>query len=453
MAWNEDVARRDYISLEERRALQLKRLQETVQRVYARVPFYRKALDERDMLPAQLKSLDDLRKLPFTTRYDLIDNYPLGLLAVPEQQLIRIHASSGTKGKAKIVGYTRNDIDLWGEVCARSLVCAGLRPGDRLHNAYGYGLFTGGLGLHYGGEYLGAMVIPMSSGNTQRQITFLRDLRATALSCTPSYALTLAETLNQMGLGPDDLSLKYGIFGAEPWTGEMRTQVEQGLGLTALDLYGLSEIIGPGVAMECIEGRAHSEGARGLHIFDDHFLPEVVDPATGEPVPPGQEGELVFTTITKEGMPVLRYRTGDVCALITEPCHCGRTLVRMSQIKGRVDDMLIIRGVNVYPSEIERVLLGIAELAPYYQIIIERERTLDEAVVQAEVSMSFLEHVGEIILEENAWLAHEQVEALQRKVVKALQEALGLHIGVRVHVPGTLPRSEGKAVRIVDRRK
>lgn len=453
MTWNEEVAQRDYISSEERRTLQLERLQETVQRVYAHVPFYRKLLDERGLQPARIESLDDLRELPFTTRYDLIENYPLGLLAVPETQIIRIHASSGTKGKAKIVAYTRGDIDLWSEVVARSLVCAGLHPGDKLHNAYGYGLFTGGLGLHYGGEYLGATVIPLSSGNTQRQIIFLRDLRATALACTPSYALTLAETLGQMGLGPADLSLKYGIFGAEPWTGEMRAQVEKGLGITALDIYGLSEIIGPGVAMECVEGRADSAGLRGLHIFEDHFLPEIIDPTSGEPVPMGQEGELVFTTITKEGMPLLRYRTGDICSLITDLCACGRTLVRMSQIKGRVDDMLIIRGINVYPSEIERVLLGIAELAPYYQIVIERTRTLDESVVQAEVTMQFQEQVGELVLDESGGTAHEKVEALHRKVSRALQEALGLHIGVHLLTPGSLPRSEGKAVRIVDRRK
>ncbi len=452
MPWNEEVAARDYLPVEERRTLQLKRLQDTVQRVYEHVPFYRQALDERNIPPASITSLDDLHKLPFTTRYDLIDHYPLGLLSAQEDQLVRIHASSGTKGKAKIVAYTRNDIDIWAEVVARALAAAGLQPGDRLHNAYGYGLFTGGLGLHYGGEYLGATVIPVSSGNTQRQITFMRDLQATALSCTPSYALTLAEALTKMGLGPEDLHLKYGIFGAEPWTGEMREQVEKGLGITALDIYGLSEVMGPGVSMECIEGR-RKEKVRGLHIFEDHFLPEIVDPVSGEPLPYGREGELVFTTITKEGMPLLRYRTGDLCSLNNETCACGRTLVRMSEIKGRVDDMLILRGVNVYPSEIERVLFGIPELAPYYQIIVERVSTLDEAMVHVEATTLFQERVGKDSVDNDAWTAHTEVDLLRQKVGRALQDTLGLHIGVNVFTSGTLPRSEGKAVRIVDRRR
>lgn len=453
MPWNEEVAQRDYLSTEERRTLQLQRLQATVQRVHTQVSFYQKALEERAIVPSAIKSLDDLSKLPFTTRYDLIENYPLGLLAVPRKQVLRIHASSGTKGRAKIVGYTRNDLDIWSEVCARSLVCAGVRPGDTLHNAYGYGLFTGGMGIHYGGEYLGVTVVPLSSGNTQRQITFLRDLQATALACTPSYALNLAENLSRMGLGPDALFLKQGIFGAEPWTGGMRAQVEKSLGITALDIYGLSEIIGPGVAMECAEGQANREGIRHLHIFEDHFLPEIVDPTTGEPLPEGQEGELVFTTITKEAMPLLRYRTGDLSTLNTERCACGRTLVRMSEIKGRVDDMLIIRGVNVYPSEIERVLLGMAELAPYYQIILERRQTLDEVTVEAEATTHFQELLGARVLSDDGWRAHEQVEALHHKISRAMHEALGLHLDMRVFAPGTLPRSEGKAVRVVDRRK
>ena len=452
MSWNKEVARRDYTPTEERRTRQLERLQQTVQTIYARIPFYRQALDKHGIQPQHIKSLDDLRLLPFTTRHDLIECYPFGLLAVPREQVVRVHASSGTKGKMKIVGYTRDDIELWSEVCARALVCAGLHSGDVLHNAYGYGLFTGGLGLHYGGEYLGATVVPMSSGNTQRQITLLRDLQATALSCTPSYALTLVEALTTMGLRTEDLHLRYGIFGAEPWTEEMRSQVEKGLGLVALDIYGLSEVIGPGVAMECLEGHAHNDGVRSLHIFEDHFLPEIVDPSTGEPLPLGEEGELVFTTITKQGMPVLRYRTGDICAILPDGCPCGRTLVRMTQIKGRVDDMLIIRGVNVYPSEVERVLFGFPELAPHYQIIVEREQTLDVATVQAEVTSRFLEQIGEAVLNDHSWLTHEHVQAFQQKVSAALRDVLGLHVDVRLHVPGALPRSEGKAVRVIDHR-
>lgn len=453
MAWNEEVAARDYLQIEERQQLQLKRLQHTVQRVYTSVPFYQQAMDALQIHPSQINSLADLHRLPFTTRYDLIDHYPLGLLSVPREQLIRIHASSGTRGKAKIVGYTRHDIDIWGEVCARSLVCAGLQPGDILHNAYGYGLFTGGLGLHYGGEYLGATVVPMSSGSTQRQVTFLHDMQATALCCTPSYALTIAETLSAMGLSAQDLHLKCGIFGAEPWTNEMRRKVEDKLGLRALDIYGLSEVIGPGVAMECLQGHQNSQANRGLHIFEDHFLPEIINPATGEALPHGTEGELVFTTITKEGMPLLRYRTGDLCTLIPEPCACGRTLVRMSQIKGRVDDMLIIRGINVFPGEIERILLGFAELSPHYQILIDREHTLDTAIVQTEVTPSAQATIDPQELDSGAtWTHNEQIQQLQKRIAQALYAELHLHIDVQIQPGGTLPRSEGKAIRVIDRR-
>ena len=456
MAWNEQVAKRDYMPIEERRALQFERLQATVQRVYEHVPFYRKALNDQDIEPTAVRSLDDLTRLPFTTRHDLLDNYPLGLLAVPREQVIRIHASSGTKGKPKIVAYTRNDIDIWGEAVARALVCAGVRPGEVVHNAYGYGLFTGGLGVHYGCEYLGATVVPISSGNTQRQIMLLHDLQATTLTCTPSYALTIAETLTNMGLGPNDLYLKRGIFGAEPWTEGLRSQVEKGLGIQALDIYGLSEVMGPGVAMECAEeGQISKGGTRTLHVFEDHFLPEIVDPDTGEPLPYGQEGELVFTGITKEALPLLRYRTGDLCTLIPDRCVCGRTLVRMSQIKARVDDMLIIRGINVFPSEIERVLLGMFELAPHYQVILDNKQTLDEATVETEVTREFQEQLGEAVLTSDAdgWTAHEQVMGLQQKIGTALREALSLRLNVRVSSPGTLPRSEGKAVHVVDRRR
>jgi phenylacetate-CoA ligase len=456
MSWNEEVAGRDYMPIEERRALQLKRLQATVQRVYERVPFYRKALNERGIEPSAIRSMDDISRLPFTTRHDLLDHYPLGLLAVPREQVIRIHASSGTKGKPKIVAYTRNDIDSWGEVAARALICAGVRPGEVVHNAYGYGLFTGGLGVHGGAEYLGTTVVPISSGNTQRQIMLLHDLQATTLTCTPSYALTIAETLAQMGLGPDYLYLKRGIFGAEPWTEGLRNAVEKGLGIQALDIYGLSEVMGPGVAMECAEEeRSSAGGTRTLHIFEDHFFPEIVDPDTGEPLPYGQEGELVFTTITKEALPLLRYRTGDLCTLIPDRCVCGRTLVRMSQIKARVDDMLIIRGVNVFPSEIERVLLNVNELAPYYQVMLDVKQTLDEVTVETEVTREFQELLGDAVLSSDAdgWAAHEQVVGLQHKIGSALHDALGLRLNVRVFSPGTLPRSEGKAGRVVDRRR
>jgi phenylacetate-CoA ligase len=456
MSWNEEVAGRDYMPVEERRALQLKRLQATVQRVYERVPFYRKALIERGIEPSAIRSLDDISRLPFTTRHDLLDHYPLGLLAVPREQVLRIHASSGTKGKPKIVAYTRKDIDSWGEVAARALVCAGVRPDEVVHNAYGYGLFTGGLGVHYGAEYLGATVVPISSGNTQRQIMLLHDLQATTLTCTPSYALTIAETLANMELGPDYLYLKRGIFGAEPWTEGLRAAVEKGLGIQALDIYGLSEVMGPGVAMECAAEEPESAGGmRTLHIFEDHFFPEIVDPDTDEPLPYGQEGELVFTTITKEALPLLRYRTGDLCTLIPARCVCGRTLVRMSQIKARVDDMLIIRGVNVFPSEIERVLLNVNELAPYYQVMLDVKQTLDEVTVETEVTREFQELLGGAVLTSDAdgWAAHEQVVGLQHKIGSALHDALGLRLNVRVFSPGTLPRSEGKAVRVVDRRR
>ncbi|GCE09741.1 phenylacetate--CoA ligase family protein [Dictyobacter aurantiacus] len=452
MAWNKEVAARDFLPIEERQQLQLRRLQHTVQRVYTSVPFYRQAMDGLQIHPSQITSLADLHRLPFTTRYDLIEHYPLGLLSVPREQLSRVHASSGTRGKAKIVGYTQHDIDIWGEVCARSLACAGLQPGDMLHNAYGYGLFTGGLGLHYGGEYLGVTIVPMSSGNTQRQVTFLKDLQPTALCCTPSYALTLAETLSALGLSIQDLNLRCGIFGAEPWTDALCQQIEDKLGLQALDIYGLSEVIGPGVAMECIQGHQSKQNGRSLHIFEDHFLPEIIDPVTGEALPYGTEGELVFTTITKEGMPLLRYRTGDLCTLSTDPCACGRTLVRMSQIKGRVDDMLIIRGINVFPAEIERILFGFSELAPYYQILVDRERTLDTLTVQAEIAANRQPPIDGQEINNGDWMNNEQVQRLQRRVSEALSAQLHLHIAVQVQPPGTLPRSEGKAVRVIDRR-
>jgi phenylacetate-CoA ligase len=451
-----DIARRDYMPRETLTSLQLERLQTTVQRVYEHVPFYRRALDERQISAAQVQHLEDLSQLPFTTREDLIEQYPTGFFAVPREQILRIHASSGTKGKSKIVGYTRQDIQVWAEVCARALYCMGVRPGDTLLNAYGYGLFTGGLGLHYGAEYMDVTVIPTSVGNTQRQMTFLRDLQATALACTPSYALVIGEMAEHMHLAPTDLSLQYAICGAEPWTNSLRQQIEQRLGLRAFDLYGLSEIIGPGVAVECPEGRAEAlqagnDSTRSLHIFEDHFLPEIVSPQ-GEPLPAGKEGELVLTTLTKEGMPLLRYRTGDLCTLETAPCTCGRTLLRMSQIKGRIDDMLIIRGINIYPGEIERVLLTLPMLAPYYQIIIERQQVLDDATVEVEVAAPMQQQIGDLTSHDEQWTVHEQIQALQDKTSQALQAATGLRFAVRVQSKGTLPRHEGKAIRVIDRR-
>ncbi len=331
-----------------------------------------------------------------------------------------------------------------------------MRPGDTLLNAYGYGLFTGGLGLHYGAESMDVTVIPTSVGNTQRHLTFLRDLQATALACTPSYALVIGEMAERMHLAPSDLSLQYAICGAEPWTNSLRQQIEQRLGLRAFDLYGLSEIIGPGVAVECPEGRVESlqvgnNSTRSLHIFEDHFLPEIVSPQ-GEPLPAGKEGELVLITLTKEGMPLLRYRTGDLCTLETAPCLCGRTLVRMRQVKGRIDDMLIIRGINIYPSEIERVLLRLPTLAPYYQIIIERQQVLDDATVEVEIATPMQQQIGNLTSQDEQWAVHEQIQALQDSVSQALQEATGLRFAVRVHSKDTLPRHEGKAIRVIDKR-
>jgi phenylacetate-CoA ligase len=377
--------------------------------------------------------LETLPELPFTTKQDLRAQYPWGYLAVPPNALVRIHASSGTRGKPTVVGYTAADIAVWAEVAARSLVAAGAEPGHRIHNAYGYGLFTGGLGIHQGAERLGAVVIPVSGGATRRQVTLIRDLAPQGLTCTPTFALHLAETMDEMGVDRADLSLRYGVFGAEPWTEAMRQRIEELLHLTAVDIYGLSEIIGPGVAIECREAKA------GLHIFEDHFYPEVVDPATGHPVPPGTRGELVLTTLTKQGMPLLRYRTGDLVSLSDEPCLCGRTHRRMSRVLGRVDDMLIVRGVNLFPSEVERVLLLFAELTPQYRLVWEDgPRGMD--VLRVEV-----EHAGALDDKATARLA--------AAVKTRLREETGLTLEVTLMPPRSLTRPEGKAVRVVDRRR
>ena len=415
-------------------ALQLQRLQTQVARVYEKVPFYRQKLMEQGLTPQAIRSYEDLYKLPFTYKRDFRDNYPLGLTAVPKEQIVRLHASSGTTGKPTVVAYTAGDIDTWSEVMARTLTAAGVTKHDVVHNAYGYGLFTGGLGFHYGAERVGAMVIPMSGGATKRQIMLLQDLGSTVLCCTPSYALFLAETALEMGVDLRESSLRVGIFGAEPWTQRMRAEIESKLGLKAIDIYGLSEVIGPGVSVEC-------EYQAGLHIFEDHFLAEVVDPATGEPLPYGTRGELVFTTLTKEALPVIRYRTGDITSLNAEPCACGRTLVRMEKISGRTDDMLIVRGINVFPSQIETVLLQVEGVQPHYQIIVDRQRTLDDLEVWVEVS-------EEVFADDIRGL-----QALEGRIRDELRNMLGITARVKLVEPKSIQRSEGKAKRVIDRRE
>ena len=375
-----------------------------------------------------ITSLDDLSRLPLTRKADLREHYPFGLFAVPREQVVRIHASSGTRGKPTVVGYTRNDLDVWSEVMARTLALAGVEPGMVVHNAYGYGLFTGGLGFHMGAERMGCTVVPISGGLSQRQVLMLEDLGGQVLCCTPSYALNIAQTLAEQGIGLDRLKLKVGIFGAEPWTEAMRDALERQLAIKALNVYGLSEIVGPGVSAECIEAR------QGAHVQEDHFLVEVIDPQSGQPVGPGVEGELVFTTLTKEALPMLRYRTGDVSSIDRSRCECGRTTARMTRIRGRIDDMLIIRGVNLYPSEIERVLLSLGDVAPHYQLIVERPEAMDELTVVCEP------------------LASVDADGLRRRVEYALREATGLSMRVKVLEPGGVPRSEGKAVRVIDNR-
>lgn len=416
-------------------AIQLRRLQATAQRVYATVPFYRRKFDEAGIRPGDIKSLKDLQRLPFTTKDDLRDNYPYGMFAVPMDNVVRIHASSGTTGKPTVVGYTARDIEIWAEVMARSLTAAGASRGDIVHNAYGYGLFTGGLGIHYGAERLGASVIPISGGNTKRQIMIMKDFRPTILTCTPSYALHLGEAAAELGVGHADLRLKAGVFGAEPWSLRMRDEIERKLNLKALDIYGLSEVIGPGVSIECLEGR------NGLHIFEDHFIPEVVNPDTGAVLPYGEMGELVFTSITKEAFPIIRYRTRDVTSLSPEPCICGRTHVRMNRVTGRTDDMLIIRGVNVFPSQIESVLLDMRWVEPHYQLVVDRLDNLDTLTVMVEVGeQTFSDEV-------------RKLQDLERQVAKNIKESLGVTTQVKLVEPKSIPRSEGKAQRVIDKRK
>ena len=416
------------------RQIQNERLRETVERIYFNVPYYRHRMQALGLGPEAVNSLDDLTKLPFTTKDDLRDNYPFGLFAVPMSEIVRLHASSGTTGKSTVVGYTRNDIATWSEVMARTLTCAGANRDDFIQIAYGYGLFTGGLGLHYGGEKIGASVIPVSGGNTTRQLQLMRDLGTTVLACTPSYALYLAEAIQESGINRNDLKLKAGVFGAEPWTEKMRMEIEDVLKIKAIDIYGLSEVIGPGVASECIL-------QDGLHINEDHFYPEIIDPVSLEVLPEGSVGELVFTTITKQGLPLIRYRTRDLTRLRYGKCDCGRTFVRMDKCLGRSDDMLIIRGVNLFPSQIETVLLEMREIKPHYHIIVDRVNNLDTLELQVEVDEEFFQD------------KISQLQLLREKLQSNLESATGLTIKVTLVEPKTIERSEGKAKRVTDRRK
>ncbi|MBU5613936.1 phenylacetate--CoA ligase family protein [Geomonas azotofigens] len=415
-------------------ALQLKRLKAMVARVEKSVPFYKDALAKAGVTSDSIKTLADLQRLPFTYKQDMRDSYPYNLFAVPMEDIVRIHASSGTTGKPTVVGYTRKDIETWSELMARSFVAAGVHKGDIIHNSYGYGLFTGGLGAHYGAERLGASVIPMSGGNTKKQIMIMQDFGSTVLTCTPSYSLFMAEAAREEGIDFRDLKLRVGIFGAEPWSEEMRRDIEGKLNLSAVDIYGLSEIMGPGVAIECCEAK------KGLHVWEDHFIPEIINPETCEVLPEGQMGELVITTITKEGIPLIRYRTRDITSITYEPCVCGRTHARIARMSGRSDDMLIIRGVNVFPSQIEAILMGVEGVEPHYVLIVERKDNLDTLEVQVEV--------GENLFSDEI----KHLQALSAKIEKQIKEMLGVTCRVRLVEPKSITRSEGKAKRVIDNR-
>jgi len=434
--WNREA---ETASRGQTRALQAGRLRASVAWARERVPFYRDALVAAGVKDEAV-DLDRLETLPFTVKEDLRQHYPFGLFAVPREEVIRIHASSGTRGKPTVVGYTRNDLRIWREVMARSLAAAGAEPGQLIQIAYGYGLFTGGLGFHDGAEHMGLTVVPVSSGNTLRQILLLQDFRPHGLACTPSFALYIGESLREQGGDPAALGLRYGLFGAEPWTEAMRARLQNLWGCPAVDFYGLSEVIGPGVASECVEARD------GLHLNEDHFLPEIVDPASGVPLPVGREGELVLTSLTKEALPVIRYRTGDVTRLDPEPCRCGRTTVRMARIKGRTDDMLIIKGVNVFPSQLEAALLTVQELAPHYQLLVDRRGAFPTLAVHVEPAERVVQGWG------GFEAASAQVTALSARVAECLRAHLGLNPEIAVVAPKTIPRSEGKAVRVVERR-
>jgi phenylacetate-CoA ligase len=414
-------------------ALQTSRVKETLERAYALAP-YRKKFDAAGVRPHDFKSLADIARFPFTLKSDLRDNYPFGMFAVPRERLLRLHASSGTTGKPTVVGYTKGDLDMWSDLMARSLACAGAEPGDIVHNAYGYGLFTGGLGAHYGAERLGCTVVPVSGGGTERQVTLLADFGASVLCATPSYALNIAEVAVAMGVDLRRGPLRVGVFGAEPWSEATRRDLEERLGIAAVDIYGLSEILGPGVACEC-----HSAQA-GLHGWEDHFLFEIVDPETLQPLPIGESGELVITTLTKEALPMVRYRTRDITRLNDEPCSCGRTHVRILRVTGRDDDMLIIRGINVFPSQVEAVLVGFPGLAPHYQIVLTREGALDVMTVEIELAPE-------------ARVADGDRRGKAKEVSSHIKSLIGVTCDVVVKSPGEVPRSQGKAVRVRDERK
>ncbi len=430
--WNREAECLERGSLD---TLRSERLRATVRHAYDSVPAYRKRFDEMGLNPSDINGVEDLSKIPFTTKADFRDNYPFGMFAVPMDRVVRVHASSGTTGKSTVVGYTREDVETWAELMARTLGAGGTTHGDIVQNAYGYGLFTGGLGAHYGAERIGASVVPISGGNSKRQIQVMEDFGSTVLCCTPSYALMLGETAQEMGVDMKKLPLRVGFFGAEPWTENMRTQVEQALAIDALDIYGLSEVMGPGVSYECME-------KSGLHVNEDHFIAEIIDPETGEQLPPGSKGELVFTSLTKVALPLLRYRTRDITYIDDQKCPCGRTFVRMHRVMGRTDDMLIIRGVNVFPSQIEGVLMDIKGTEPHYIIVVDRERSvMDNLEVWVEVS-------PEVLTDEVRAL-----ESLERHITEELQSTLGISLKVKLVEPKTIARSEGKAKRVIDRRE
>ena len=431
MIWNKN---KECMSRDEMHHLQGKRLEKLVALVYRNVPFYREKMQAMNITPADIHSIDDITKLPFTTKQDLRDNYPYGLQAAAPSEIVRVHASSGTTGNPTIVGYTRRDLEVWSEGMARALTAYGVRRGDTFSVSYGYGLFTGGLGAHYGVEKLGAAVVPASTGNTEKHLKLIQDLGVSGIACTPSYALYLAETMERLGMKKENLKLRIGAFGAEPWTESMRQEIQERLGLKGYNLYGLSEVCGPGVSYEC-------EAQNGSHICEDHFYPEIINPETLEPLPLGQTGELVFTTLTKEGMPLLRYRTRDLCTLMGGTCSCGRTAVRMGPVMGRSDDMLIIRGINVFPSQVESVILSMPQFEPRYMLVVDRKNNLDTMEVQVEVRKDFFnDEIG-------------QMMAIRKALADKLKSVISIKADVKLMEPGSIERSQGKSKRVIDLRQ